>query len=493
MNENETLTPSQQTATLKQAEAILDGLSNEQLTKASQLASVVVQSTMLDQGAVATPVNATDWLELYTTHVWAYVAVYAVANTVARLPIKLFKRNRQTGEQEEVTAHRVLDLLEHPNSNMSGYDLKEALTVHLELVGNAYWELVHKRVTVNAVTENGKKPALRVREPVEIYPIRPDRLSPTPRKDGRGIEKWVFQTKKSARKTDLRPEQVAKFEYFNPIKDWHGLGALMPAKTEIMQDLHMKRWNKNFFEEGVLPQGVISTDQVLSRFDSEEIAKQLKEFLVGKGRKVILLSRNLKWEQVSVNPKDLDFLKGLDKNMYSILASLGVPPVMAGQLEHAKYDNYALQLESFNKLTVLPKLKKIESALRNNFLIHFADLVATETEEHLLLFDTTDLLKEDEDRLTERMKIQIRHGLRTPNEARMSLGLEKYPETMLGGDSFYMEKNLVVVGAVEPTEVDMEKAEDDLHQRVDEMQAALREAIGTMKNQIRDELIDEFS
>jgi len=475
------------TATPEQLQYMIDNVTPDQLMKASNLGGMIAQATFVQDGHVVSPENIKDWLELYTTHVWTYVAVYSVANTIAKLKLQLWKKNKKTGAIEKVESHRILELLDKPNKDMCGYDLMESLVTYLELAGNAYWEIVY---ATNTTSVDGKT-IKQKKTPDELYSIRPDRLSPVPKKDNKEIDLYVFQTKPNARKKEIPVEEVVPFEYFNPIRDWFGLGSIQPAKQEILQDLNMIQWNKNFFEGGVIPQGILTTELPINKVEQTDLNEQLKSFLIGKGRKILLLSRGLKFEQVSVNPKDLDFLAGRDENKHAVLASEGVPPVVAGIMDNAKYANYILQINSYHTDTILPKLRKIESALNNHFVIRFPDLVPTDEYEYVLLFDTTELLQEDEDRITDRLDKQFRNGWITPNEARAKLNMESYPEGVTGGDEFYISTNLQPLKK-SLSEEGLERAEDELFTKMGQLENNITDAVSIMKSEIKQELADEF-
>ena len=475
-----------ETATPDQLNYMINNVTPEQLMKASNLGGMIAQATFVQDGGVVSPENITDWLELYTQHVWTYVAVYSVANTIAKLKLQLWKKNKITGAIEKVEGHRILELLERPNKDMCRYDLMESLVTFLELAGNAYWEIVYATQT----TSVDGKTIRQKKTPDELYNIRPDRLSPVPKKDNKEIDHYVFQTKPNARKKEIPVEEVVPFEYFNPIRDWFGLGAIQPAKEEILQDLNMIKWNKDFFEGGVIPQGVLTTELPINKVDQTDLNEQLKQFLIGKGRKILLLSRGLKFEQVSVNPKDLDFLKGRDDNKHAVLAAEGVPPVMAGIMDNAKYANYILQINSYHTDTILPKLRKIESALRNHFVIRFPDLVPTDEYEYVLLFDTTELLQEDEDRVTDRLDKQFRNGWLSINEARAKLNMEPYPDGVEGGDDFYISTNLTPLKK-SLSEEGLERAEDELFTKMAQLENNITDAVSIMKSEIKQELLDE--
>ena len=477
-----------ETPTIGEAEEfILNNASNQDIAKASMAAAFAVRQMFAAGETLQTPKNTEDWIQLYADHVWAYAGIYAIASTIAQLEPTLKKRDKETGELEEVKSHKILDLLNRPNDQTVGYDLFESLVVYLETCGDAYWETVWGTET----TMMGKQEVEARSFPVELWPINPKRLTPEPAKDGHGVAQYVFQMKKFARKEYFRPDQIVPFHYHHPNKDWFGLGSLQPAIDDIRQDKQMAMWNLDFFEHGITPEGLLTTDERMTQKEMEDLGKQVKQFLAGKGRVVLMLSRGLKWQTVSLNPKDVEFLLGRKENRQAILAALGVPPIKVGLLEHAKYDNYALQLEAFHRDTIIPKVTKIANVLQNFLLPRFPDLLPTDTEEYVIGFDLTPLLKEDEDKLVKRFTMMMEFGLMTPNEARERMGMDPWPEEVLGGDGFYMKNSLVAVGPVGETEQQIELREDYVSQRMAIMEGEVSDRMKKLEDEIREKLEKE--
>lgn len=467
------------------ADLLLSRLTDNQIVKTSQAAAATVQNLLASSDAVKMPKNTKEWLALYTKHVWSYAGVYAIANTIAQLDIQLFKRNKKTKEITEVADHAALDTLRRPNPTMTGYDLMEGTVIFLECVGNAYWEAVKDKQE----TIVGKKPLTEKISIGELFLLRPDYVKIKPDKTGRGIKEYVFQIPGSpAKPLHFKPDEIVPFKYFNPVNDWLGLGALQVAVDDIRQDKQMAHWNLDFFQHGLAAEGIISVKGQLNNKQMADLAAQLKTFLRGKGRKIPIFSTEdgITFQQLSNSPKDIEFLEGRKENRQAILAALGVPPVMVGLLEHAKYDNFFLQIESFHKETIQPKLRKIESVFVRNYLPMFSDIVNDEENEYFLLFDTTELLQEDKDKLTDRIVKQLEHGLTTPNEGRAKLGMDKYPEGVAGGNLFYMKTTLQPVG--ELSDLDMEEREDQIAQRLDSIDEVIGEEVERRVSELRLEL-----
>lgn len=411
-----------------EAAAFRKNVGDVELVKASQAAAMAVEARMRPLDMIEPPQERGEWLDLYRKHVWTYAGIFAIASTVAKLERCVARYDRKTREREEIWEHEVLYLLDYPNPQMTGYDLTERGMIHLESCGNAYDEIVYKTKAVGV----GNKVAKATRTPMELWPIRPDYLSPQPSKDGSGVEKWWFQVRKYARRKSFELDEILPFSYADPMDDLFGMGSLQPAIDDVRQDKAMAGWNLDFFDSNMTPQGVFTTDKALQPWEAKDMADHIRQFMVGSGRKVLVLGKNLKWQMVAANPKDVEFLNGRKENREAILAAIGVPPVKVGLLEHAKYDNYRLQAEAFHRDTILPKLRKLEGAFDLFLLPRYPDLARTPRVDWRLEYDTEELLAEDQDKVVDRAVKRLSHGLATINEALEEMGEETVEDEAVG-------------------------------------------------------------
>ena len=441
--------------------------SNEELAKASMSAAYAVEGVYGQGYEISDPKTQEEWIALYSTYVWAYAGIYAIASTIAQLDYKDQKRPAG-GEWEDVGGHGSISLLKKPNDAMSGYDLMEATIVYLETCGVGYFETVYGQQELSV---GGEAKAYSTKTPSELWPIRPSYLKPVLRKDGKGIEKWEFVTS-GVRQGDFTPEQIVPFRYLNPLNEWDGQGSLQAAVRELRLDAQMAAWNLDFFEHGIVPEGIFTTDsRTLTKPEMEQLGEQIRNFLEGKGRTILILSKGLHWEQVSINAKDVDYLQGRSQNREAVLAALGVPPIKVGLLEHAKYDNYALQLEAFYRDTIVPKCKKVESALNSFYLPKWPDIAAEEEAgtDWRIEFDKTEIMKEDEELLSKRLDRLFRIGMVTPNEGRARLGQESWPKEQKGGDDFYIDTRVQSIEMMGSTQ-SLEEVEDAVAKRLAAME-----------------------
>lgn len=155
---------------------------------------------------------------VYRQSPWVYVAINRIAEAAALVPLRVM---RVEGEQHvEVERHPLELLLDAPNPYLSRFELMEQTFGLLELAGNAYWFL--------AGDASGA--------PVQIWPLRPDRVSivPDPADYIRG---YIYEI--DGQRIPLDAVEVAHFKRWHPANDYYGLSALEAARVGVESDRAM--------------------------------------------------------------------------------------------------------------------------------------------------------------------------------------------------------------------------------------------------------------
>ena len=368
---------------------------------------------------ISLPENYTDYAEEYERTVWVYACIRAIASGLGSLPWTIEKRAQVTPQGYHWTPvydHSAIDILEYPNSMMTWRDLIEGAVIYLEIAGDAFIEIARA---------NGRAK--------ELYLMRPDRVKVEPAKDGSGISSYVFQVKPYAKKKYLPPEDVLYISYFNPLNDWRGHAPEKTATDSIILDEYTRRYNKSFFRNNATPAGFLHTDQPLG----EEMAKKLQTMWAQqfqgpeKAYKTAVLTSGLKYEPLGTSPKDMDFPGQRKMVREEILASFGVPPVMVGLLEHAKYNNYKLQVFAFYRGTIRPKARRIEGIITRFINENFKG----SGERYRFKFDFEEYLGEELTTKIEWMWRAFGMASLTPNEIIENLSIGEPYE---GGDEHYL-------------------------------------------------------
>jgi HK97 family phage portal protein len=188
-------------------------------------------------------------------------------------------------------------------------------------------------------------------------------------------------------------------------------------------------WNQALLGQGARPSGALvfapkdgpatlSDDQV--RRLREELG-QLYQGDRNAGRPMIL-EGGLDWKEMSLSPKDMDWLAGRNNAARDIALAFGVPAQLIGVPEAQTYANMAEARMGFYEETVLPNLTRVTAAFDHWLCPMYRDDV-------WLDFDPDCISALTEKRQTQWSKIQNAAFL-SRNEQRQAAGYAPVP----GGD-----------------------------------------------------------
>ncbi len=378
-------------------------------------------SSLFGSGDVGVPSNMSEYIELYTTMVWVYSAVFAIANAGIRIPLKLYKR--VSGGKEEITSHPILDLLKSPNPMMTWKDLLEATLIYCELAGEDYWEITYNRM----------------RLPQELWVIKPTRITINTSRDRKKITSYTFKI--GSFKHKFPANKILHFKNFAPTDDWHGQSSIQAVVNAIVTEQAASEYQSGFFKRGATPTGYIEVERMPGKSELRRLRVDWKQRFTGinNSYRTPILPRGMKYMPIGPSNREMELLSLRKANVEEILSAFGVPPVKVGLLGFAKYASYELQDTMFHIDTVIPKLQKVEGLLNLQLLPHYGD------DSLFLEFDVDKYTQGDLRKTSEMFNRQIEHGVRTPNEVRLELGLKPYK----GGNIHYISKQIVPVGLVE--------------------------------------------
>jgi HK97 family phage portal protein len=241
--------------------------------------------------------------------------------------------------------------LARPNQRQTGSELIESVTGFLMVAGNAYVELV-------AVAG----------APRELHALRPDRVKVVPGPEG-WPEAYEYSVAGRALRFDMneRPTPILHVALFNPIDDHYGLSPLEAAAFAL--DVHNAAgaWNKALLDNAARPSGalVYSASGNLSEEQFERLKRELEAHYQGAANagRPLLLEGGLDWKNLSLSPKDMDFVEAKHVAAREIALAFGVPPMLLGIPGDNTYSNYAEANRVFFRQTVVPLAHRIASAL----------------------------------------------------------------------------------------------------------------------------------
>jgi HK97 family phage portal protein len=276
--------------------------------------------------------------------------VRLIAESIGGLVFVLYE-----GDAER-DAHPLLDLVRRPNPRQDGAAFLDAVAAHLLLAGNAY---------IEAVALPGDGAPVR-----ELYALRPDRMKVVPGADGwpQGYDYTVGGQTVRFDQAAAQPP-ILHLALFNPLDDYYGLSPLEAAAAAV--DLHnaAARWNKALLDNAARPSGALVYDGgdgvPLSEPQFERLKAELERQYQGTANagRPMVLEGGLDWKQMSLSPKDMDFLEARHAAAREIALAFGVPPMLLAIPGDNTYSNYQEANRVFWRQTVLPLAGRIAAAL----------------------------------------------------------------------------------------------------------------------------------
>lgn len=353
---------------------------------------------------------------------WVYSAVTAIADEVATIDLRLMMRTSEGPVDVTEAGLAPMELLYNPNPVFSFSDLIQLHQTYLDLVGRAFW--------YTPLTVGGK--------PGRILPMIPYRVQVV--RDKQNIIAGYVYTDEKGQKVPFDVDEVLFDREIDPNDPYHGgYGTAFAADIAIDTWEYASRWNKDFFYNSAIPEGVLSTDQALSDEQFKRLKDEWNENHRGlsNARKTAVLEKGLMYHSVATSPKDMDFHNLKTDTRDEILGVFRVPRTVVGITDDVNRANAEATDYVFSKRVVSPRMRKLVDFLNKHYLPRFKMSGNYE-------FHYSDPTPRDLTAKVDRETRAIAGGLKTPDESRAEFDLPK----VQGGDQVYMPVNLVPIGSV---------------------------------------------
>lgn len=307
------------------------------------------------------PVGSARWMnrdyikfadEAYIKNVIAHRAINMIAHAAASVPFKLYKNNL------EVQQHKILSVLKNPNPSMSGKEFLECLYSYKQISGNAY--------VLAALSQNGI--------PQELFTLRPDRVKVIP-SNNLVAAGYIYEVNNSAQEFMVHPitghSQILHLKNFNPLSDWYGLSSIEAAAYSIDQHNQAGQWNQALLQNGARPSGAFimrnegSENKSLTDQQYYQLRNTIEEVFSGpqSAGKPMILEGGLDWKELSLSPRDMDFISSKHSSARDIALALGMPPQLLGIPGDNTYSNLAEARLAFWEQTIIPLVDNVISNL----------------------------------------------------------------------------------------------------------------------------------
>ncbi|MDE5057785.1 phage portal protein [Wolbachia endosymbiont of Drosophila bocki] len=224
---------------------------------------------------------------------------------------------------------------------------------------------------------------------------------------------------------------VLHLKTFNPLNDWYGLSPIEAAAYSIDQHNQAGAWNQAMLQNGARPSGAIVVKSAkdgsggnLSQEQYQRLKAQINDHYSGSinAGRPILLEGGLEWKEMSLSPRDMDFIESKHSSARDIALAFGVPPQLLGIPGDNTYSNLVEAHLSLWGQTVLPTLENIICHLNSWLIPRFGEDLCLSYDK-----DAIEILMEKRQKL---WKYVENASFMTLNEKREAFGLPPLP----GGD-----------------------------------------------------------
>jgi HK97 family phage portal protein len=197
--------------------------------------------------------------------------------------------------------------LEYPDieNNVSQAEWLGTTVVHLATFGNAFWKITR-----------GPRGIVNVRN---VHPTLVSIMA-----DANGVLTYAINGINYTR------NEVVHIKLWNRVStfDYLGEGPIQRHRATLRSALDLHNYADNWFRTAAVPTGTLTT----SEFLSADVAKQNKDAFIAsqQERSVAVLSSGLKYDNISLNPEQAQFLENQKYMTRQIATMFGVPTLYMG-------------------------------------------------------------------------------------------------------------------------------------------------------------------
>lgn len=342
-----------------------------------------------------------------------YACVRVLAESVASLPLILYRR-LPGGGKERATDHELYPTLhDQPNPEMTSFVWRETVMGHLTTWGNSYNEI--------AFDTFGK---------MQLWPLNPARVE----------VKWENGTRvydyleTSGLRRRLRPGSV----FHIPGLSSNGLVGYSPIalhREAIGLYQALQDFGSATMRNQARPAVVMQHPKTVSQGAIDRLTAQMDKLRGSSNAgKTVLLEEGLTIQEIGIPPEDAQYIEGRKFQRTEIAAMFRVPPHMIGDLERATFSNIEHQALEFVVHSLRPWLVRVEQEIKAQLLFGAGDVFAE--------FLVDGLLRGDSASRAKALQIQRLSGVINADEWREIENLNPIEDG--SGKAYWMPENYKV-------------------------------------------------
>ncbi len=346
--------------------------------------------------------------EAYRKNIIAYRAIKLVSQNAAGVPFAVY---RGRGDfRVRLEDHPLQRLLSQPNPSQGAAEFFESVYAYYLIAGNSYLEALS---TGNA--------------PREIWCLRPDRMRVMAGPAGiAGAYRYTVAGASMDFPVDPLTGQsdILHLKSFHPLDDWYGMSPLEAAAFSVDQHNDAAKWNASLLQSSGRPSGALvfkpahpEAQDTLTDEQRQALKHEIDEYYAGSANagKPLVLEGGLDWREMSLSPKDMDWLAGKDVSAREIALAFHVPAQLIGIQGSLSFSNFEQARLALYDDAVLPLVTHLRDELNSWLAPRFGDDIHVDFD-----IDKIEALAPRREKVWERVNAAT---FMTVNEKRRALGL----------------------------------------------------------------------
>jgi len=400
----------------------------------------------------------------YGDNALVFACIAAKAQSAALAPLVAY-----TGQRDAPVRlpdqHWLAQLLLRPNPHQSWYELEELARTYLELDGNVFAYLARGRSGPSTTLRSAQDAMIE-----GIFLLRSDRVRVVPGTTRTApLLGYVYDPDDSGmyQREPFLPDEIVHIKYPSPLDPFEGLGRgsspLGAAAKETDVDNAATSFLKTFFDQAVVPFGLLKSKQKLFDNDVARIRERLRAQYGGiqNWGDVMILDADAEYQRLGLTMQEMSF-EALDmRNEARICEVLGVPPIIVGAnvgLQRSTFANYGEARAAFWEDKLIPGVyRRFEDGWNTRLAVDGA-WVAYD-------YDNVPALRQRQAEVWDRALKAWESGLAKRNEARGMVRLDPVPDAE---DGFRNEAATNATNDTNGTNVSRFGADPDMSGRDDD-------------------------
>lgn len=404
--------------TIRSPAGLLVGAFKNLFAPGAAKSATVSSQFRLTPGMMLNGVQLNNVTAMQYSAVWA--CIHVLAETFASCKCYLYQK-LPDGSRRRAVENPLYDVLTYVAApNMPAYYLRETMQYHVLSGGNAYAEKV--------LDSKGEVAQLNMLLPVNVLLAQDYNTG-----------EIYYNVNDRGKLYKLPAEKILHI----PGLGYNGVIGYSPlamARRAIILGMSSEELGNKFFENGALATGVLETDKPLKEDAWQRLKEQFRARYEGRSNagSTMILEGGMKFNRISVNPEEAQFLETRKYQTEEIARFYRVPLHLIQNLEKSTYSNIEQQTIDFYQNTMLPWFVRWEQFMNMRCLTR-----RQRQDGYYCEFDMLSMLRGDNQSRANMLHLMRQDGIINADEWRERENMNPLPDGQ--GKTVFINGNMLPV------------------------------------------------